>query len=781
MSEEIFEDTPESLFGAQEASAEAPGPIESAQENGVPAKRKAGRPTIGSRPMTQHERTTRSRTKARDKKNAKSYTYNSPQEPTKSEAHEILKGRGLTNNHVIKTVYGLLLEAAAANGVTPNRFMFANGISQALASYDAKEAKPLAEIPAEPVTGELLTRSELYSLYDASISWREELAFDGPDSFLFIRSVCKRDCFILGRDILQKDFAQVHRDWSDFAPKFNPDTLPPNYSQREAVNWLKSQSLTKNFLLMASRSMLKSSWSHIWALSLIVTYPDVRILLVSETRPLALSFIGVLRSYLEKTPGQESRFQNLFPEFVISPDEGSKLTIEVPMAHLHLAQSIEATSADSSYAGRRFDVGLMDDIISSTSCGNETQRAASVTKFDALCKLRESGAGLVFVIGTPWSHDDLYKRILERNEKDSNKPWEVRIDPAWTVKPEAQFKKLRDLEAEDVILRFPEKLDFAFLQSELRANEDFFMSQNLVIFPEEEDAQLKVTFSEEEIRARTVHMDYFAQSPLIEVGMAVDTAKTATRFSDYSAICTVQIRKHKGRTVAVVTDVVMERLKLSELAIEIVEAMQRNRPTRVVIERDGSWQDLADQIKRAALLRGFALPYIYWRTTNASGSGARQNIKAQRVKSLEPMIPNNELYFIASAIWNDAVIQQFVKFDGVTKSNSSRKDDAPDAIAVAVEQFFPRQSLDEDEDDVKRREEREQEEARARDAQNLRTYYEHMHGTSPLDTSTRASHWTGRPEPPPAPTPEETQQQKRTVVGGRFASLPSGFRQGRRT
>jgi hypothetical protein len=755
-------DTPETLFGTAEARVPA---------NSV---KKPGRPPIGERAMTVAERRTKSRAKAKEAKNVKSYVFDSGAEPTKAEAFEILKGRGLKHDHVLKTVYGLLIEAAAENGITANRFLFQSGIQQALASYDAKEAKPLETIPVEPVIGELLDRPTLQALWDSSISWRENLAFE---EFLEIRHKCKTDVHYLGKDILQKDFAALHECWANFFPSFNPDTLPPEYNQRAAIKWLASQSETKNFLLMASRSSFKSSWSHVWILTLILCMPDIRILLVSETRPLAKDFIGVIRSYFERVPGQDSRFLNLFPEFVIKEDDGTKLILDVPMRRLKLPQSIESSSMESSSTGRRADLILFDDPISITSCGNIEQITASVKKFDAVCKLREAGAGIVGMLGTPWAARDLYFQVIERNQKDADSPWAIRIDPAWARKPHAMRTPLRDLTEEDVILAFPEKLTWKFLQGELRQNEAFFMSQNLIEWPLEEDADTKVTFTEDDLRAHTKHAEFFAQMPLIETVMSVDQAFSKSRFADFSCIATIQLRKSQKRTIAVVTDVVLDRLKQSELADAIVEACMKHRPTRVVVERDGPWEALMQAIKRAAMLRNFVLPYFIWRESNP---GNKQDAKAKRIKGLEPMIPNGELFFYSSYEWNEAVIAQFVKFDGVTKSNSSRKDDAPDAIAIGIEQFFPRTVGDEDQEDVKTQEERERQRQASQAAQDLRTYYEHMHGPSPMDTSTRASQWTGRPAPPPSPTPEEVQQQKRTVVGGRFATLPQGFRGQRR-
>jgi hypothetical protein len=713
-----------------------------------PSKR--GRKSILGRPLTQNERTQRSRQKSREKKNAQNFKFDSGTEPTKAEARSLLELRGLKNDHVIKTTYSLLMTAAQENGIPANRFLFANGIKNTLESIDAAEARPLEDIPVEPVTGELLTRPELYALYDTSISWREELSFD---EFLDIRHTCKTNCFLLGRDILQKDFAQIHETWSEFFPRFDPDTLPPAYNQRQAIEWMKQQADTKNFLMLASRASFKSSWSHVWLLSLILCLPDIRVLLVSETRPLALDFIGVIRSYFETVSGQDSRFLHLFPEFAITSDDGSKLSLDVPTARLRLAQSIESTSMDSAVAGRRADIILFDDPISSTSCENEEQRAKSVKKFDALCKLREAGSGLVAVLGTPWAHDDLYAKIIERNDNDPDKPWAVRIDPAWTRKPDAVRKKLRDLVEDDVNLLFPERLTWKFLQSELRQNETFFMSQNLVIFPEEENSDLKVEFSEEDLLQRTVKHEFFSQSPLLETVMSIDTAFSTSRFADFSCIATLELRSHYNKTVAVVKDVVLDRLKQSELAVAIVEAIMKHSPHRVVIEKDGPWESLAEAIKRAAMLRNVVLPYIFWRPPNP---GNKQNAKAKRVKALEPMIPEGTLWFIASAIWNEQVIAQFTKFDGVTKSNSSRKDDSPDAVAIGIESFFPR-TQEEKQPTTQQDRERQEEEEKARQQMMQQDMYRRMFGD--------------RNTPPPKPTEPEAMSKptdpRLALFGGR--------------
>jgi hypothetical protein len=196
-----------------------------------------GRHLVGAKPLTGNERVERYRAKQKRKKLAAAYKFDSDLEPTKSEAKNILEAR-IQNGHVIDTVYDLLMQAAEQMGISANCYLFQNGVMATLRSLQEKQEHTITEISDEPVSGELLTRSELYALYDAGIAWREEISFD---EFLQIRQNCKRDCYFLGKEILNKDFAACHKAWSDFFPKFDPSTLPPDYTQKQAIQWLDSQ------------------------------------------------------------------------------------------------------------------------------------------------------------------------------------------------------------------------------------------------------------------------------------------------------------------------------------------------------------------------------------------------------------------------------------------------------------------------------------------------------------------------------------------------------------
>jgi len=674
-------------------------------------------------PLTPLERVHRYREREKKKKLKAAYTYDSTLEPSKTEAKKILEVR-IQNNHVLDVVYESLLRASEQLGITANCHVFQNGILAALKSYDQKEAQTIAKTSDEPVSGELLNHSELFALYDASIAWREEISFE---EFLQIRQNCKRDCFYLGKEILQKDFADCHRVWADFFPKFDPTTLPPQYTQRQAIQWLDSQSIKKDFLLMASRNSFKSSFNHIWLLTLILCLPDVRILLVSETKPLSKDFIAAIRGYFETD--KNSRFQQLFPEFVIPVGDGSVLSLEVPLARLRLAQSIESTSMDSAVAGRRADVIVFDDPISDKTVGNETQRLASIAKHDSLKKLREVG-GLSVVLMTPWHEADLGAELLRRNLEDDDKPLAFRIDAAWILKTEfvlndeGKPRGLREIKEHMVTLLFPERLSWKFLKAELRANPAFFASQNLCIFPRDEDADIRCTFDETKLREHVKPMSFFSSDPISKVCLSIDTAFSTAASADFSCIACIKIVKHEDQDAAVVWDVDLGRWPYSELAVHIVQSIERNRPTEVVIEKQGPWETLQREIMKQALYRNVVLPHIYFK--NTTGGGTAPRAKSTRVKALEPLLADDQLWFV-QAHWTDQCLEQLRRFDGLTRSSATRKDDFPDALAIGIQTYFPyhdgRKPIEKSEDQ-KAAEESAMKEAR------LRAMYARMFGNN---------------------------------------------------
>jgi hypothetical protein len=356
---------------------------------------KPGETTVKDHPELKYvsQGTLRKRAFDKNEKETKRTTvhdFNSSHELPKREALEVLAQR-IHHPHVVEICYELGKVAAEHHHIPPNEYYWKNGLQCILKSRLPQVETPDTQLNPQPkkeVRNEVIYHDDVFALFDYGMSWREPITFA---EFLALRYMCKTDALQLGL-ILGKDFREFpegpHGAWRDFFVKFNP-TLRPGYTQEQMKEWLAAQDPVKDRLLMASRNSYKSSWDIVWLLTAVLSCPDIRLLIVSETKDLSKGFIRGFRQYFEVLDKrQPTRFQQLFPEHTIVPDDGSVLHFESPMRTLGLIQYTAAsTSMDSTVAGQRADIIVYDDPISDKNTGNEEQRQKGVDIFDATQKI----------------------------------------------------------------------------------------------------------------------------------------------------------------------------------------------------------------------------------------------------------------------------------------------------------------------------------------------------------------------------------------------------------
>jgi len=617
----------------------------------------------------------------------------SENEVSRKDIKRILVEERKLRPQVAEQCVRLLQVAAREHKVPANQFLVRYGLARTLTALSGA-AVELPETIQNVINGEVLFENELRCQFDLAMFRQPEVSFE---QFLEVRFNCKNNAMYLGK-LLGRDFAECHRRWTEeFFPQFDPRGLRPNYSQQDARQWLASQTdHFKTFLLLASRNSFKSSWSQILVLTLVATFPDVRVILVSETHDLSASFVGGLRQYLEVfDEGAPDKFLQFFPELAVPAGEGSGMTYEHPIRILRLpASTIRSTSADASITGGRYDLMVADDILSDQSCGNEKQTKATISRFESLWKLGEVGSSLTLVLGTPWSENppDLYKTLKDRAEDDPDTTIAVRIDPIMEIKPLVRNKKLTALVEEDIeSFLFPERLDWKFIRSEIMKNPKdttFFESQNLVRFVPPEESKWKCNFDENTLRGLVCFETRFTGLQCLRTILSVDCAHSSTsRYADMSAIITSKLYQDpKGdKNIFAVIDVDMDRYRPAEIAAHVIEAARKHNPTDIVIERPPLWEALAKFIEDEGMKRSYIIPpqKIYW----CPPTSATLKSKAQRIKMLEPLCENGTIQFLF-ADWNEPVISQFVTFDGVHRSTGQKKDDAPDAISRGVERVL---------------------------------------------------------------------------------------------
>jgi hypothetical protein len=643
----------------------------------------------------QNLRAIKSRTAKKQREKAANYRFGSTGDVPKSEGMEILAAR-ITNPHVREVCYQLAMEAADANQLPFNRFLLAHGLQKTLASKNARTEIHLELDPSPEIRSEVIHTGDLHAIWDYSVSWREDVSFE---DFVETRKKLKSDWFALSPFIDGREFSEKpHREWQKFLPVFDP-CLPPNYTQAEENKWLKQQKSatgsadTRDFLLMASRNSFKSTAGLCFLACAVLCAPSIRILMISETTKLSKGFIKSFRSIFE-VGHERTRFQIWFPEYCIEQGDGKAQTFECPLRHLRLPQeTASVASLEMVMAGGRFSIAWADDVISNINSQVEEQRAKVIETYDALLKLREVGSSLVITVGTAWYIGDLYWELQRRNNDDPQKSLAVLVQPAWTVKL-GRNRPVMLLQESDVNLAFPDRLTFKFLMKEARTNLPLFRSQNLLEYSDEDD-DIRCTFTLEQLNAAVRPANAFGLATRIWRVLSVDQAHSTSRYADYSCLVILDIlkslheRTNQPENIAFVKDVRLERMKTSDLAVAICDFVHEHKPDRCVIERSGDWQSLQDALVRAFMLRGRIMPQVYWKPTTHA-AGANMLAKTARIKSsVEPLLHEDKLFFSAGIPILDECFQQTIKFDGIHRSGSTRKDDFVDALAIGLVTFYP--------------------------------------------------------------------------------------------
>ena len=632
----------------------------------------------------------------------------------KEEALTILAEEwGITRTDKAEIIYEEGLRAAERNNLVPSQFYWRNGPVQARASVATSDPAPQLKYEGpEIIPGKVTFAHEDFALWQFYDRWRT----DGCETFeeyLAEQWSCITGGTIdRGNKYFGKDFHdQPHKKWDEVFISWTPG-LSPNYTQEDSKAWLASQSEEKKRLLVACRNSYKSNFTLVYLVGAVLCDPDLRILLISETKPLSKSFIRGFRSFWEiSDPYNPTRFQRLFRFFCIPADDGSALEFESPMAHLNLFQPTAAsTSMDSQgQAGGRFDIGVFDDPISNMTVTTEDQRLKSQSKFSALLELQEVG-GYVHYNATPWHEDDLTATILEQNEKSQG--WLFIIDPAWTVKPECRKnnetqkdKTIWELQEEDVDLLFPARLTWKVLQKKLKEDLDptarTFRMQSLCMFLPDEEETDKLHFDRLWFTRNTITV----APPTGEVYGTADLAFTKSKYRDPSALTLWRVTETRTQSPLDGSEIVSKQVTVLTQEVgywdttekaRIFVRMARMYPEHFkawIIEKYTQYEDLARAIELEAMQYSMKIPIVWSQCMSGPTSAF---LKYRNLKAMETPLQTDKVKFLAGPYLENLIAQcEMLEGTGPKRQSNRKHDDAADSLQLGIRYLIPKDASDE--------------------------------------------------------------------------------------
>jgi len=466
----------------------------------------------------------------------------------------------------------------------------------------------------------------------------------------------------------------LHRLMCDFFVHKNPNTHPFNLDQ------------TKNRLMMIPRGSFKSSINQADCVQWIITFPDIRIGLLTAAEDLAIEFIAKVKSYFQFIEDENgvktlTHFQKLFPEHAVSikkKEKEDRFTTEGRTRKI-TDPTLRALSLLGTKSGKHCDVGKYDDCVSDKNSGPGTSQD---TRDDVGAQIRLARslvepAGYHDNIGTPYDEQDAYSDQIAR-AKSAGSELKSLIIPARAVREESKKKKPEELSEGDWHLLFPydgkglPRLTYRFLQD--AASDPVNFSCQYLCNPESSKI---VKFTEHMLNSHIIDDTMLPQ--IYKIVNAWDFAYVAASGRDYSVGIQAHYDLNNGRMV--VMDIVRGRFSKSELAYQVAKLAVVSSAQLIAIEGTNGANFLENDIRLEMRKLGrHECSMEFFPVDTKKGA------KEARAEMLETLLVNDRMFFRKNMPGKlDDLIQEFLKF----KPSAKRKDDCVDAVAHAARYIPP--------------------------------------------------------------------------------------------
>lgn len=457
------------------------------------------------------------------------------------------------------------------------------------------------------------------------------------------------------------------------------------------------------YVVMASRGMLKSTIGAAFITQAILCAPDIRILIMSGKLEKAESILAIARKPFFSN--QIIRF--LFPEWAIEDDDIKQKEFTCPKRNPELDlrdPTLSLASFDSVKAGGHYELIILDDATNEINSSNLENCEKTHGTYDDTDELIEPEGYRIF-LGTKWFDEDLPAYILRKGREETEKSGDITVSyfilPAWTLRTdgtpkEIEVRNLREkngtLTPEDVDLTWPEKLSAKFLFRRYRKNRPDFYKQYLL------DSSLEETpksFSEEVLQKQITSPNDLAQIPYHDRSVVVHwdfasafTGRRKKSESDYSCgvIAVFQNSTNKMWIAQIVLAHFNNSTDASNAVVSLYRLAEHFGPVVGHSIEDAMgvrWlENTINQIvKDTAKPNDKPFKGITWELPNNE-----LNAKNVRISVLASAMKAGHVFILSNVGYIDDVRTQFEKW---TIDAKRRKDDGPDTIAQVWQYYRP--------------------------------------------------------------------------------------------
>jgi predicted phage terminase large subunit-like protein len=433
------------------------------------------------------------------------------------------------------------------------------------------------------------------------------------------------------------------------------------------------QSPIKQRLLLAPRNTMKTSIDEVNLVQWFLSFPGIRILLLTGTQNLGERMVAKCTSYL-----QHECIRLLFPELGI-PDPsihwGYTNEFTIPNRPTDWREpSLSNSTISSAKASGHYECLVLDDTVGDTNSKTPDQIQKVIDCYaDALYLLEPDS--YVDVIGTRWESNDLYGELLKREEDlvAAGEPLALQVCKmaAWKLK-QGVILQQNDygapiMHAEDVELLYPDRLKFSMLNKQYRANPYAFSCQQLNQ-PDPLIEALQASFPLDMLLRHKLPYDSLPYTG--KKYICWDLSGYSQRAGNDYTCGVVGIVDDQHRLF--VLDIIRGRYNPVQQASAIVEAAKQWQPETTIIEDAQGARALEPTVVRTAQECRVNCP-IMW-----ASPPRFKDAKKTRIGFLATMLRSDRLWF---ANYVDGLKYLF---EELTAYPYSRHDDVSDALSMLV-------------------------------------------------------------------------------------------------
>lgn len=447
----------------------------------------------------------------------------------------------------------------------------------------------------------------------------------------------KEDLFFFNRDILENGH-----------PKRQENIVP--HVQGEWWDWYQ-QSKSRLKMILVPRSTLKSTFFTIGGtLQMIANSPDVRILIANATLGNAQKFVGEVKTNIEKN----ENFRDLYGDFYNPKGKWTESEIEVKGRGRGLiAPTVTAVGVGGNLVSQHYGHIWWDDLVNEQNVYTRDQALKVIEWWKkSLSLLDPEGTGVI--IGTRWSHFELYQYILDELQDEVD----IFVRTAYNEDGTPYYPELLS----EKNLRQLRKLEGSYTFSAFYLNDPVDEATSLI-------KRSEIHYWGGECPCGQTH-----RRPIrgeLSVFVTCDPAFSQSSRADYSGIATVGIDNANSWWVL---ETAHGKWRTDELIDRLFDTYKRWKPDAMSLEAMSSAQGILQPIHNESDKRNVYLPIREIKSKVVANKPARFRA------ILQPRFQQTKVFVNPS---------QVELVDELTRYPRSKHDDLLDALTDVAEIGFP--------------------------------------------------------------------------------------------